>query len=177
MGHVRKRGERQYQSPVERIQVFKRRIDAENHIKTKEAEVLHGTYIDTTNKITVAKYARQWAAIRPHRPATATRIKSMIDTHIADTPLGRTRLSAVRDDAVEPRGRPVRLSRSIPTGGKLSGWRGASDAEPMPLDAPLTTAVLASPGSISRAVCCNCGALRRSRMSPAIAASSGPLPD
>src|SRR5215213_1356383 len=107
MGHIRKRGHHQYQArwigPDSRecVQVFKRKIDAENHIKIKEAEVLHGTYVDTTNKITVAEYARQWAAIRPHRPATAARVNSMIDTHLADTPLGRTRLSDVRPSAVQ----------------------------------------------------------------------------
>jgi len=107
MGHIRKRGEHQYQARWigpdgrECVQVFKRKTDAENHIKIKEAEVLVGTYVDTSQKITVAEYARQWAAIRPHRPATAARVKSMIDTHIADTPLGRTRLSAVRPSLVQ----------------------------------------------------------------------------
>jgi integrase len=51
--------------------------------------------------ITVAQYAKQWSTTRPHRSTTATRVKSMIDNHIAGTRLGGRRLSAVRTSEVQ----------------------------------------------------------------------------
>jgi hypothetical protein len=58
-------------------------------------------YIDTSSKITVAEYARQWAANRPHRSTTAIRVRSLIDKHIDGTPLGTQLLSAVRPSQVQ----------------------------------------------------------------------------
>jgi hypothetical protein len=55
----------------------------------------------TRIQITVAQYAKEWSATRPHRSTTATRVKSMIDNHITGTRLGGKRLSAVRTSEVQ----------------------------------------------------------------------------
>lgn len=60
-----------------------------------------GAYVDTTNRITLAEKAREYAATRPHRASTAAHTKSLIDTHIAPTALGAMRLSAVRHSHVQ----------------------------------------------------------------------------
>lgn len=80
----------------QREKTFKRKTDADDHIKISEAAKLKGEYIDTSSKITVAEYARQWAANRPHRDTTAIRVKSLIDRHIDGTKLGAQRLAAVK---------------------------------------------------------------------------------
>jgi integrase len=60
-----------------------------------------GTFVDPSDRTTVAEYARQWAAVRPHRPTTAQRVNSLIERHIAATRLGERRLSAVRPSEVQ----------------------------------------------------------------------------
>ena len=75
--------------------------DAEDKIKEVEHSKLDGSYIDHKNPITVAQYAKQWSTTRPHRSTTATRVKSIIDNHIAGTRLGGRRLSAVRTSEVQ----------------------------------------------------------------------------
>jgi integrase len=64
------------------------------------AERDKGQWVDKSS-ITVATYARQWAAARPHRPTTAQRVNSLIERHIAATRLGERRLSAVRPSEVQ----------------------------------------------------------------------------
>ena len=80
----------------QREKTFARKTDADDHVTLMEAAKLKGEYVDTSSKITVAEYARQYAANRPHRDTTAIRIKSLIDRHINGTKLGAQRLSAVR---------------------------------------------------------------------------------
>lgn len=107
MAHIRKLGERRYQARWvdpdgrECSKIFSRRTDAEDKIKEVEHGELDGSYVDHKNPITVAKYAKEWSATRPHRSTTATRVKSMIDNHIAGTRLGGRRLSAVRTSEVQ----------------------------------------------------------------------------
>jgi integrase len=107
MAHIRKLGERRYQARWvdpdgrECSKIFSRRTDAEDKIKEVEHSKLDGSYIDHKNPITVAQYAKQWSTTRPHRSTTATRVKSMIDNHIAGTRLGGRRLSAVRTSEVQ----------------------------------------------------------------------------
>lgn len=107
MAHIRKLGERRYQARWgdpdgrECSKIFSRRTDAEDKIKKVEHCKLDGSYVDHKNPITVAQYATQWSATRPHRSTTATRVKSMIDNHIAGTRLGGRRLSAVRTSEVQ----------------------------------------------------------------------------
>ena len=80
----------------QRERTFARKTDADDHVKLMEAAKLKGEYVDTSSKVTVAEYARQWAANRPHRDTTAVRVKSLIDRHIDGTNLGAQRLSAVK---------------------------------------------------------------------------------
>jgi integrase len=107
MGHIQKRGDRKYQARwvdpdgCECAQTFPRKEDAKRHLASVEAAKLQGAYVDVTSKITVTEKARECAAIRPHRATTAARTKSLIDTHIANTPLGARRLSAVRPSEVQ----------------------------------------------------------------------------
>jgi len=81
MAHIRKLGERRYQARWvdldgrECSKIFSRRTDAEDKIKEVEHSKLDGSYIDHKNPITVAQYAKQWSATRPHRSTTATRVK------------------------------------------------------------------------------------------------------
>jgi integrase len=107
MGHIQKRGERKYQARWldpdgrERAQTFTRKADAERRIAVAEGAKLAGSYIDQTSKVTVAEYAKQWAATRPHRQSTADRIAYLIDKHIEGTSIGARRLSAVRPSEVQ----------------------------------------------------------------------------
>jgi hypothetical protein len=107
MAHIRKLGERRYQARWvdpdgrECSKIFSRRTDAEDKIKEVDHSKLDGSYIDHKNPITVAQYAKKWSTTRPHRSTTATRVKSMIDNHIAGTRLGGRRLSAVRTSEVQ----------------------------------------------------------------------------
>jgi integrase len=66
-----------------------------------EADLLRGQYIDPFDRTTVLDYARKWASGRIHRPTTARRVQSMIDTHIAGTSLGARRLAAVTPSEVQ----------------------------------------------------------------------------
>jgi hypothetical protein len=60
-----------------------------------EGAKLSGAYIDLASKITLAEYAREWAATRPHRPTTAARTAYLISKHIAGTKIGDRRLSTL----------------------------------------------------------------------------------
>jgi integrase len=107
MGHIQKRGDRKYQARWldpdgrERAHTFTRKADAERHLASVEGAKLSGSYVDTSNTITVTQKAREWAATRPHRASTAAHTKSLINTHIAPTALGAMRLSAVRPSHVQ----------------------------------------------------------------------------
>ncbi len=66
-----------------------------------EADKCRGLFVDHNDRTTVADYARAWAAARPHRPSSARRVASLIETHIASTRLGDRRLAAVRPSEVQ----------------------------------------------------------------------------
>lgn len=85
----------------QRKRLFKKKGDAERYAVTVEADKLRGQYVDPHDRTTVAEYARAWAGMRPHRPSTERRVKSLIETHIAGTPLGARRLAAVRPSEVQ----------------------------------------------------------------------------
>ena len=64
--------------------------------------MLRGQYIDPADRTTVIAYAREWAALRVHhRATTARRVSSLIENHIAGTPLGNRRLAAVSPSEVQ----------------------------------------------------------------------------
>ncbi|MCV2489456.1 site-specific integrase [Geodermatophilus sp. YIM 151500] len=85
----------------QRKKTFAKKGDADRFAATVEADKLRGQYVDHSDRTTVAEYARAWAAARPHRPTTARRVSSLIETHIAGTRLGDRRLSAVRPSEVQ----------------------------------------------------------------------------
>ena len=85
----------------QRKRSFGRKIDAQRFVTQIEADMLRGQYVDPTDRTTVLEYSRRWAAARIHRPTTARRVASMIDTHIAGTTLGSRRLAAVTPSEVQ----------------------------------------------------------------------------
>ena len=68
---------------------------------------LSGLYVSDANPVTVGEYARQWAATGPHRPATATRVASLISKNIDGTKIGSMRFAAVRPHKCRPSQRPI----------------------------------------------------------------------
>jgi integrase len=85
----------------QRKRSFSRRIDAQRFVSQIEADLLRGQYVDPSDRTTVLDYAERWASGRIHRPSTARRVQSMIDTHIAGTALGSRRLAAVSPSEVQ----------------------------------------------------------------------------
>ena len=85
----------------QRKRSFKRRIDAQRFVTQVEADMMRGQYVDPSDRTTVLDYSRRWAAARIHRPTTARRVESMIDTHIAGTDLGARRLASVTPSQVQ----------------------------------------------------------------------------
>ncbi|MET8350916.1 site-specific integrase [Micromonospora sp. NPDC005206] len=85
----------------QRKRSFTRKTDADRFLAQVEADIVRGQYVDPSDKTTVVEYARRWAAGRVHRPTTARRVSSLIETHIAATPLGSRRLGAVVPSEVQ----------------------------------------------------------------------------
>jgi hypothetical protein len=91
MSHIQKRADRRYRARWldpdgrERSRTFTRKADAERHLAAVEGAKLSGAYVSDANPVTVGQYARQWAATRPHRQTTATRVESLISKHIEGT--------------------------------------------------------------------------------------------
>src|SRR3954452_8640902 len=85
----------------QRKKTFRKKGDADRFAVGVEADKFRGQFIDHSARTTVAEYARAWAAGRPHRPTTARRVSSLVETHIAGTRLGDRRLSAVRPSEVQ----------------------------------------------------------------------------
>lgn len=86
---------------TQRKKSFVKKSDADRFMVTVEADKHRGQYVDHSARTTVAEYARAWASARPHRPTTARRVASLIDTHIAGTRLGDRRLAAVMPSEVQ----------------------------------------------------------------------------
>ena len=107
MSHVQKRADRRYRARWldpdgrERSRTFTRKADAERHLAAVEGAKLSGAYVNDANPVTVGEYARKWAANRPHRQTTATRVESLISKHIEGTTIGDKRLSAVRASEIQ----------------------------------------------------------------------------
>ena len=107
MSHIQKRADRRYRARWldpdgrERSRTFTRKADAERHLAAVEGAKLSGAYVSDANPVTVGEYARQWAATRPHRQTTATRVESLISKHIEGTTIGDKRLSAVRATEIQ----------------------------------------------------------------------------
>ena len=107
MSHIQKRADRRYRARWldpdgrERSRTFARKADAERHLAAVEGAKLSGAYVNDANPVTVGEYARKWAATRPHRQTTATRVESLISKHIEGTTIGDRRLSAVRVSEIQ----------------------------------------------------------------------------
>jgi integrase len=86
---------------AQRKRSFSKKRDAEDFLAPIEAALRSGQYVDVKNRTTVADYAKAWAAARPHRPTTARRVRSLIDTHLVGTSLGGRRLGDVRPSEVQ----------------------------------------------------------------------------
>ncbi len=80
---------------------FARHLEARQFAAAVEADMARGQYVDASNPITVAEFACQWAASRPHRPTTARRTAGLIANHIAGTRLGRRRLTELKPSEVQ----------------------------------------------------------------------------
>src|SRR5215217_6058038 len=105
--HIQKRADRRYRARWldpdgrERSRTFTRKADAERYLAALEGAKLSGAYVNDANPVTVGEYARKWAANRPHRRTTATRVESLISKHIEGTTIGAKRLSAVRASEIQ----------------------------------------------------------------------------
>lgn len=93
-----------YRNPEgkQRRKTFDRKKDADTFGKTVEADVVHGTYVDRSNPITVASFARSWVESQEHlRDTTRMRQLSMIRAHIEGTRLGSLRVVDVTTDDIQ----------------------------------------------------------------------------
>jgi integrase len=74
---------------------------AQRKLRDMEAAAHRGQWIDTTDRTTVAEYARRWAAPRPYKATTRRRVDDSIRKHIEGTWLGGRRLAAVLPSDVQ----------------------------------------------------------------------------
>jgi integrase len=88
-------------SATQRKKSFTKKSAADRFDTKVKADLAVGAYVDPSDRTTVAEYARVWLAIRPHRPSTARRMSSLIETHIVGTPLGGRRLASVMPSEVQ----------------------------------------------------------------------------
>jgi integrase len=101
MGNVQKRPDGKWRarwrdpSGKERAKHFDKKGDATRFLATVESSKLSGSYVNPADRTTVSEYARRWAEIRHHRPATARRVTQTLSAHVHRTWLGGRRLSSV----------------------------------------------------------------------------------
>jgi hypothetical protein len=86
---------------AQRSRSFHRKTDADRWVANIAADLAKGVYVDPSDRTTVAEYARRWLEARPHRPSTARRMSSLIETHIVGTSLGGRRLASVLPSEVQ----------------------------------------------------------------------------
>jgi integrase len=81
----------------QRKENFAKKSDADRRATNVGADLSRGAYVDPrAGRITVAEYARRWAATRPHKRRSARRLESHITNHLDGTTLGARPLAAVR---------------------------------------------------------------------------------
>lgn len=93
---------------------FARKKDGQDWLDDVTTSKVTGMYVDPkAGDITVAAYARQWAASRPHNTRTARRVASAIKNHVEGTKLGSRPLSKVLTSEAQAwaTGRAGRLQR------------------------------------------------------------------
>lgn len=83
--------------------VFAKGVGVREAVRWRNAEMAAAhTGTDLVRETpTVAEYAREWAASRPHRPTTARLVSSQIANHIEGTHLGGMRLRQVKPSTVQ----------------------------------------------------------------------------
>lgn len=79
---------------------FPSEAKARKYGQAQEVDVQRGVGV-VSSTWTVAEYARHWAASRPHRALSAARVESAIKHHIEATPLGRRKLTEVRQSEIQ----------------------------------------------------------------------------
>src|SRR5215207_3982018 len=78
---------------TQRSRSFRTKAEAVRWEAEQKTALNRGNWVDPSDRTTVAEYARQWAALRPHRASTARHVTSKIEIHIAGTKLGQRRIS------------------------------------------------------------------------------------
>jgi integrase len=81
-------------------QSFERLRDARAWRSQQTAAVAAGRHVAPSTATTVSEYARSWAVIQPHGPATRLRTQRTL-SHVDRSPLGAMRLTAVRPSHVQ----------------------------------------------------------------------------
>lgn len=87
----------------QRVKTFTTMAEARAFKQSTEVAVREGGYVDLTDKVTVADYARQYVDSRAHEQRAGTRERqlSMVRHHIAGTALGAMPLAKVRRENVD----------------------------------------------------------------------------
>jgi integrase len=88
-------------SGTQRKKAFAKKAAADRFDTKIKADLAIGAYVDPADRTTVIEYARRWVASRPHRPTTRRVVESLVDNHIAGTPLGDRRLASVLPSEVQ----------------------------------------------------------------------------
>jgi integrase len=86
---------------AQRKQSFVKKSDAERELNRHRADLARGMYVDPGDRTTLSEYAKRWASARPHRPTTARRVASMLETHFDGTAIGGRRLASVLPSDVQ----------------------------------------------------------------------------
>ncbi len=85
----------------QRKKSFRTKALAVQHLAEVETAKATGGYIEVNDRTTVAQYAHAWAAARPYRETSRTRVTSDIRNHIEGTHLGGMRIGRVRPSDVQ----------------------------------------------------------------------------
>jgi len=80
---------------------FARRTDAVAHDSKVKADLARGTHVDTSNRVTVAEYARAWSQARVLRSNTRHGHDNFLRHHLEATPLGDRPIVRVRPSEVQ----------------------------------------------------------------------------
>ena len=79
----------------QRSKSFDRKLDAERHLSTVEADLLRGIYVDPrAGQITLSEYAERWMAVQVWRQSTRELAESHLSNHIGPG-LGSRKLVAI----------------------------------------------------------------------------------
>lgn len=80
---------------------YDRKLDADRHRATVEADLHRGSYVDMNNPVTVGEYARAWVEARPLRQSTRRVYGKLIRLYLEPTPLGARPLVRVKPSEIQ----------------------------------------------------------------------------